>query len=79
MGAVGDAMRERRAALGLSQPEAAVKSGLSLHTWCDIETGRREPKPRWCVLIARALGVAAEELAALAVADARRRLEATRG
>lgn len=49
-------LRERRKALGLSQPELARLSGISVHTLINLEAGRGSPTLRTVEAVATTLG-----------------------
>ncbi|HEV3292857.1 MAG TPA: BTAD domain-containing putative transcriptional regulator, partial [Streptosporangiaceae bacterium] len=62
-------LRERRRAAGLTQRQLAQRSGLSVAAVRDLEQGRsRRPRPASLDALARALGLDAGQLAALAAA-----------
>jgi len=67
---LGTLVRERRRAAGLTQRELAQRSGLSMAAVRDLEQGRsRRPRPGTLDALARALGLDARQLAALAAAE----------
>ena len=49
-------LRERRRLLGLSQPELARLSGVSVHTLINLEAGRGAPTLRTVEAVANTLG-----------------------
>ncbi len=52
---IGDKIRERRKALGLTQAQAAEKYGCRRSVWADIEIDRRSPSLNRLERIARVL------------------------
>jgi tetratricopeptide (TPR) repeat protein len=56
-GRPGSWLQDRRAAAGLTQEELAERSGLSVRTIRDLESGIRRPHPRSVRLVAGALGL----------------------
>jgi predicted ATPase/transcriptional regulator with XRE-family HTH domain len=77
--AFGALLRQYRLAAGLSQEELAERAGLSVQAVSYLENGRRQaPYHHTVGLLARALGLAAAEAAALAAAVPRGRLAAGR-
>jgi tetratricopeptide (TPR) repeat protein/transcriptional regulator with XRE-family HTH domain len=66
---LGGVVRERRRAAGLTQRQLAQRSGLSVAAVRDLEQGRsKRPRPGSLDALARALGLDAWQLAALAAA-----------
>ena len=60
---IGDVVRTRRLAAGLTEDDAARKAGISRPAWSDIERGAvRRPRVRTLESIARALGVELDDL-----------------
>lgn len=59
---VGQRIRARRLAAGLTQEEAAHRADIGYKRWQEIETGRHGPALRSLVRIANALGVTIWEL-----------------
>jgi transcriptional regulator with XRE-family HTH domain len=59
---IGDRIRSRREAAGLSQQQLADRIGVPLPTLRHWEIGQREPRAAACLRLAQALGVAIEEL-----------------
>jgi predicted ATPase/transcriptional regulator with XRE-family HTH domain len=66
--AFGLALRRRRLAAGLSQDALAERAGLSKRGISDLERGLRSPRPDTIRMLAEALGLGADDLAALAAA-----------
>ncbi len=64
--ALGRAVRELRAAQGVSQEELAARSGVHRTYMGGIERGERNPSWSKVLLLADGLGVSAAELVALA-------------
>lgn len=62
-------LEQRREALGLSRRDLAEQTELSYSYISQLETGDREPALKAMRLLAPALGVAVEELAALVAGD----------
>jgi transcriptional regulator with XRE-family HTH domain len=58
----GEKVRELRATVGLSQAAFAAKAGVSQSAIAAYEVGRREPTAMMAAALAKALGVAVEEL-----------------
>jgi transcriptional regulator with XRE-family HTH domain/tetratricopeptide (TPR) repeat protein len=66
----GEVLRGLRVAAGLNQEELAERAGLSAHGISDLERGARtRPYPATIRRLAAALGLSAEELAALKAAS----------
>lgn len=65
---VREAVRlQRDEVLGISQSEAATRSGISLAVWNELESGRRKvSRPRTASLMARALGWTPDSIERLA-------------
>lgn len=59
---IGQAIKTRRRALGLSAEKAARKAGISTSEWYKIENGWRRPNLESCLKIAAALETSIEEL-----------------
>lgn len=55
-------IRERRAALGMSQQQTAALAGLTRSTMASIETGRQSVSVHHLYALARALNVTPDEL-----------------
>ncbi|MGH7944070.1 MAG: helix-turn-helix domain-containing protein [Opitutaceae bacterium] len=58
----GDAIREERISLGLSQEKLAERAGLSRNFYGCVERGEKVASIETVVRLARALGVNAEKL-----------------
>ena len=60
---IGDAIRARRSAAGITSREAAHRAGISVPAWSDIERGAvKHPRARTLESIAGALGVTVDDL-----------------
>ena len=64
MSAVGQRIRARRNALGLSQERCALEAGLAAKSIGAIERGENTPRMATLEAIAKALGVTVEDLCA---------------
>ncbi len=53
----GKIVRERRRILGIDQKTAAELSGISVHTFSDIESGKGNPSVKVLVAVLDALGL----------------------
>ena len=62
MSSVSSAVKAARTRAGLSQPELAIRAGVSQAAVSRIEAGRRSPGSRMLLNLARALGVSVEAL-----------------
>jgi transcriptional regulator with XRE-family HTH domain len=72
---LGEYIRDRRVARGLSLGDAASLSGLHLSYWSKLETGQYEaPAPKHLMAIAKALNVDFEDLYGLAGYESPERL-----
>ena len=60
----GQNIAARRAALGITQAEAARRMGISQSYWADIEANRKSPSVRTLERIAKALGCTVADLVA---------------
>ncbi|HET6496838.1 MAG TPA: helix-turn-helix transcriptional regulator [Thermoleophilia bacterium] len=60
----GQNIAARRAALGITQAEAARRMGCSQSYWADIEANRKSPSVRTLERIAKALGCTVADLVA---------------
>jgi len=59
---VGDHIRRRRRALGLSLEEVSHASGLSTNALSELERGLRDPRLSTLVAVSKALGVTTSNL-----------------
>lgn len=57
---IGNLIRRRRRELGIDQQRAARHTGLSVHTWSDVESGKGNPTLETLVLMLDALGLSLE-------------------
>lgn len=64
----GETLRQARQAAGLTQEEAARRSGIRLRQWCRYERGENVPSPERQDAIARVLGRPKDDLFAEAAA-----------
>ncbi|MDE2853880.1 MAG: helix-turn-helix transcriptional regulator [Chloroflexota bacterium] len=68
----GDAIRQRRKELGLSQEALSFKAGLHRNYISDIERGLKSPSLRVIVKLADALGLAVSTMMRMAEENASR-------
>jgi transcriptional regulator with XRE-family HTH domain len=74
---VGRVLRQRREQEGATLSEFAERLKISSANLCDLESGRRFPRPQRIVQIATALGLDAEALLELALEQLLRREKLT--
>lgn len=55
-------LRERRAALGLSQEAVAKRAGMHANYYCNLENGRRQPTSKTILRLVKALGCTPNDL-----------------